>query len=133
MPITRRIVGLCFLALVSTGCSGLGSPEADSAEAAALRFSGLVKADPAAACDLLARGTLRELESSFGPCESSLPEQDLPSADASREVQVFGKQAMVALAGDTIFLARFPDGWRVTAAGCVPRDDRPYDCSVKGP
>jgi hypothetical protein len=33
-----------------------------------------------------------------------------------------------------VFLARFPDGWRVTAAGCV-RDDPdpavPYECEVE--
>ena len=33
---------------------------------------------------------------------------------------------------DTLFLARFDQGWRVTAAGCTPHGDLPYDCTVKG-
>ena len=33
---------------------------------------------------------------------------------------------------DTVFLATFPGGWRVVAAGCTPRGDRPYDCTVAG-
>ena len=33
---------------------------------------------------------------------------------------------------DTVFLAVFPGGWRVVAAGCTPHGDRPYDCVVQG-
>jgi hypothetical protein len=43
---------------------------------------------------------------------------------------VAGRQAQVRLGGDTVFLARSGDGWVVTAAGCDPRPDRPYDCEV---
>jgi hypothetical protein len=38
----------------------------------------------------------------------------------------------VVLERDTVFLSRFPTGWKVTAAGCVPRPGRPYQCAVKG-
>jgi hypothetical protein len=31
-----------------------------------------------------------------------------------------------------VFLAAFPGGWRVVAAGCTPRGDRPYDCTLQG-
>ena len=41
-------------------------------------------------------------------------------------------KTLVRLAGDTVFLAVFPGGWRVTAAGCTPRGDRPYNCTVQG-
>ena len=34
--------------------------------------------------------------------------------------------------GDTVFLLRFPDGWRVSAAGCTPQGEAPYDCEVQG-
>ena len=33
---------------------------------------------------------------------------------------------------DTLFLHDFPDGWRVTGAGCHPRNDQVYDCTVGG-
>jgi hypothetical protein len=29
-------------------------------------------------------------------------------------------------------LAGFPGGWRVVAAGCRPRGQRPYDCVIDG-
>jgi hypothetical protein len=38
----------------------------------------------------------------------------------------------VRLDKDVVFLARYDDGWRVTAAGCVPRPGRPFDCTIKG-
>jgi hypothetical protein len=49
-------------------------------------------------------------------------------------VDVFGHDAIVRFSGDTVFLARFPEGWRVTAAGCQPgpSDQKPYDCTVSG-
>jgi hypothetical protein len=41
--------------------------------------------------------------------------------------------AQVRLDDDTVFLAAFPGGWRVVAAGCRPRGEaEPYDCAVEG-
>jgi hypothetical protein len=48
-------------------------------------------------------------------------------------VEVWGGQAQVRLAGDTVFLTETPSGWRVTAAACEPRGEMPYDCRVEGP
>jgi hypothetical protein len=39
---------------------------------------------------------------------------------------------MVRLSGQAVFLAMFPGGWRVVAAGCQSRGERPYDCVVDG-
>jgi hypothetical protein len=39
--------------------------------------------------------------------------------------------AIVELDADTVFLARFDAGWRVTAAHCAPRVNAPYDCQIK--
>jgi hypothetical protein len=47
-------------------------------------------------------------------------------------VAVYGLQAEVILSGDTVFLSRFEDGWRVIAAGCTPQEGKPFDCLVKG-
>jgi hypothetical protein len=45
---------------------------------------------------------------------------------------VYGQWAQVRFSGDTVFLAVFPDGWRVVAAGCEARQDRPYHCRIQG-
>jgi hypothetical protein len=118
--------------LVLTGCSGQGNAENHNAEAAALAFASSAKSSPKAACDLLAPQTRKELESTDGPCDSSLPQQAAAGDASVREVQVYGKDAIVHLGTSTLFLARFGLGWRVTAAGCTPQPDRPYDCTVRG-
>jgi hypothetical protein len=59
-------------------------------------------------------------------------EEELPAAGEVTGTDVYGQWAQVRLTGDTVFLAVFPDGWRVVAAGCTPRPERPYDCVLKG-
>lgn len=66
------------------------------------------------------------------PCAAALGEEQLPAEGAVRAVEVYGRQAMVTLERDTLFLSQFPGGWRVVAAGCVPNTDKPYRCQVKG-
>jgi hypothetical protein len=80
----------------------------------------------------LAPGTLTELENSFGPCDRSLPRENLPVGSRVVHVDVYGKDAMVRLDHDVVFLARFDNGWKVTAAGCTPVQGRPFDCTLKG-
>jgi hypothetical protein len=119
--------------LVLGGCSGQGNAEVGNAEAAAVSFSQSAAAAPAAACALLAPQTLKDLEDSEGPCARSLSAQLKPGSAPVRSAEVYGKDAIVHLSSDTVFLARFDDGWRVTAAGCTrPEVGRPYDCTVKG-
>lgn len=130
---TRYAVGLAAAAaLLAGGCGGQGSAEKEPAGAAATAFVGALAGDPAAACRMLAPDTRQELEDTEGPCPQSLSTQDLPAASSVRAVEVYGKDAIVRLGQDTLFLARFGDGWRVTAAGCTPREDRPYRCTLKG-
>jgi hypothetical protein len=138
--IRRRLLhaGRCLgsglaVALLASGCSGQGNVEAGNAEAAARSFTEAVRSAPQRACELLAPQTLEDLEDAEGPCATSLPEQvDGPGGEV-RSAEVYGKDAIVRVASDTIFLARFREGWRVTAAGCTrPQPGRPYDCTVKG-
>ncbi|WP_411574972.1 hypothetical protein [Streptomyces fradiae] len=49
-----------------------------------------------------------------------------------RTTDVYGHQGRVVLEHDPYFVTWFPDGWKVRAAGCVPRPERPYDCRVAG-
>jgi hypothetical protein len=113
------------------GCGSMGSTENANASQAALAFDGSIDT-PAEACAMLAPGTLTELENSFGPCDRSLPRENLPVGSRVVDVDVYGKDAMVRLDHDVVFLARFDNGWKVTAAGCTPVQGRPFDCTLKG-
>jgi hypothetical protein len=126
------VVATAIGAAVLSGCSGQGKTEADPAGATAARFSAAATSDATAACSLLAPATASELEKSSGDCSRGLADADLPSGGRVQEVEVFGLDAMVRLDADTVFLARFANGWRVTAAGCTPQGDGPYDCDIKG-
>jgi hypothetical protein len=107
--------GLCLTAVLS-GCSAAGTTSARSV--ADDFYAALGRSDEAAACGLLAPGTRAELEDSAKkPCAQALSDEDLAVARV-RRVDVYGQAAFVQLDADTAFLGRFPQGWRVSAAGC---------------
>lgn len=115
-----------------TGCS---SAREHAAADAAARFSDAVaKKDGAAACAQLASATRSELEQSSGqPCRKAVLEEKLPSVTRPVDVHAYETMAQVQYADETLFLALFDYGWRVTAAGCSPQGpDQPYDCTVQG-
>jgi hypothetical protein len=120
-------------AVCLSACSTLGEREA-AASQAVVRFEESVRrSDGTRACAALAPQTRQELQQSAKrPCAEALFEEQLSPAGAVRGVQVYGRQARVNLAGDTLFLSVFPSGWKITAAGCVPRLGRPYQCQIKG-
>lgn len=117
--------------LLLTGCA---SAEQDAAEDVARSFHDAVRArDGGEACRLAAPETRRELEQSVEkPCAAAILSEHLPSDGDVVDTQRYGQQAEVEFGSDTVFLARFEDGWRVVAAGCTPRPPLPYDCTVKG-
>lgn len=116
--------------LLLSGC-GADVTQAEAA-AAAVAF---VQASPKQQCDLLAPETRNQLERrSKSSCEKALAVAHLSSNPTVEAVQVAGLSARVRLQGQAIFLARFPAGWLVTAAGCVrtdPDPDVPYECEVE--
>jgi hypothetical protein len=115
------------------GCGDEGSAQSGAAGAAASRFLAAESSDPGLACDLLAPKTRESVEQD-GSCEKTIGE-DAPSTGTSspRSVEVYGKDAMARFDGDTVFLALFPEGWRVTAAHCKDAGKgRPFDCMVEG-
>ncbi|WP_030196510.1 hypothetical protein [Streptomyces sp. NRRL S-87] len=121
-------------ALVATAASGCGAPgprEDDAVTAARAFEASLAAAQYAQACTLLAPQT-REEVAGEEDCAGALAKEELPSGRGQAQAQVYGRQAMVRLVGDTLFLSQFDKGWKVTAAGCTPRSDQPYDCQVKG-
>jgi uncharacterized protein YceK len=118
--------------LAMAGCSSVGDRE-DAASAAAVRLLTAVdQRDGAQACAALAPDTASELQESAGkPCQQAILDEDLPKPGAVTGIAVYGQWAQVRLAGDTLFLAVFPGGWRVVAAGCTAQGDQPYDCTLQ--
>lgn len=125
-----------LMALGLVGCGDTGA-RADAAVATADRLLGAVRdGDGAGACGLLAPDTADEVAKNAGrPCADAITGEDLPGPGDATRVRVDGQWAQVVIAADgdgTLFLAMFPGGWRVVAAGCRSRGERPYDCSVQG-
>jgi hypothetical protein len=125
------VLPLAVVALA--GCASVGG-RAEAAAAVATRLLTAVQSkDGAAACALLAPDTASEVEQSGGkPCAEAILDENLPGPGAVTGTAVYGQWAQVRDGTDTVFLAVFPGGWRVVAAGCKPRGDRPYNCEVQG-
>ncbi|MDX2564454.1 hypothetical protein PV371_33050 [Streptomyces sp. TX20-6-3] len=125
------LVGAAVLAL-----AGCGAPAArqDAAAAAGAAFEAAVMAgEHVRACELLAPQTREQLEQDEqNACATALASQELPRTHGVRGVEAYGRQAMVRMAGDTLFLSLFTAGWKVVAAGCTPQPDKPYNCLLKG-
>jgi hypothetical protein len=130
-PRWRAVVVVPALVLAGA-CNG---PGADQAAEVAQRFERLSTSDTAGACALLAPGTVAEVEkSSDKSCTEALQDQDLADPSGFTSVDVYGHDAIARFGNDTVFLARFAEGWRVTAASCRPgpTDQKRYDCDISG-
>ena len=127
LPIVLLLIG--SLTLVA-GCA---SPNRQGSEDVVIRFyHAYGSKDGATACALLAPATRSAVaQAAQMPCAEGLLAEHLPSPGAVRSTAVYGDQAQVRLVGDTVFVAAFQQGWRVVAAGCKPRPDRPYECAVE--
>ena len=113
------------------GCGGA----ADRAPTqAALAFARATTAkNGAAACALLSPTVAEAVaRSAAASCATAVLQEDLPTSATAVRTQVFGHQAFVVTATDTVFLSDFPQGWKVIAAGCRPQGEKPYDCLVSG-
>jgi hypothetical protein len=132
VPALRRRVALLAGAgalLVVAGCSSLQEPEV---QRVATTFEN-GSADPEARCDLLVPATRAALEKQAGTaCSEAIGSLQLAGGGV-KAVEVWGGQAQIRLAGDTLFLNQTSNGWRVSAAGCTPNGQAPYDCEVQGP
>ena len=130
----RRLLAIGgALAVLVAGCGSVNT-RADAASVTVQRWDGALQAkDGAGACALLAPGTASKLEQSQGQsCAEAILGEDLDESGSVSAQQVYGQWAQVRLSDDTVFLAQFPGGWRVVAAGCAPRGDAPYDCQLSG-
>jgi hypothetical protein len=130
----RRSLTVVAVGMVLVAASGCGSPQTDVARSTAVAFERALHAgDTGRACGLLAPKTKSELVESAGkPCPEALAEEGLPEPGTTRKAESFGTMAQVRFERDVLFLAQFQGGWKVLAAGCEERPDRPYDCVVGG-
>ncbi|MEU9182081.1 hypothetical protein AB0C90_35745 [Streptomyces sp. NPDC048550] len=123
-------------AAVAAVLCGCGAPMArvEGARQAARAFErALAEADYPRACALLAPPTRQQLEEDeHKPCGAALQGQELPAGGPVGGTQVYGRQALLRLRSDSLFLSQFNDGWKVVAAGCTLQGDQPYRCSLKG-
>ncbi|MGW1952795.1 hypothetical protein ACWCPI_08510 [Streptomyces sp. NPDC001920] len=134
MSISRWCLGVLVAALAAAAGCGAPDERTAGASAAATGFTDAVRrSDGVRACALLAPRTREELEQSERTtCDRAVLQEQLPAGGTVRGVDVYGDRARVLLPADTLFLARFPSGWKVVAVGCTPRPERPYDCTVEG-
>jgi hypothetical protein len=115
-----------------TGCSSGGAQDRVATVAQSFQAAWTGRDGPAL-CALLAPQTRSEVVQSAGqPCAKAVLSEDLPDASKVRSSRVWGRSAQVQLRSDTVFLAKFPGGWKVTAAGCAAQPEKPYDCQIAG-
>jgi hypothetical protein len=127
----HRWKGALTVAALGLGAAGCAAAAEPTVGAAAGQFAeALARHDGAAACTMLTDNARQEAETFGRSCPAQLV--TLPDPGAVQGVEVWGDTAQAHLAGDTVFLLRFPDGWRVSAAGCTPQGDAPYQCEVRG-
>ena len=115
---------------VVAGCAAADRPDVESV--VTHFYDAYDRRDGAAACSLLAPPARHEVEKATGvSCARGLLQEHLPRAGRVGRTTVSGDQAQVRLGGDTAFVAKFPGGWKVVAAGCSPQPQQPYDCEVE--
>ncbi|MEU5884126.1 hypothetical protein [Spirillospora sp. NPDC047279] len=93
-------------------------------------MSAVQERDGAGACRALSPKAAESLESGGRDCAKEITELGVRPG-AITAVQVWGERAQVRLEGEVLFLVRFPDGWKIAAAGCRPQPEGPYDCEVE--
>lgn len=129
-----RLLGTLVAAALLVMSAACGGGDDGGPQAAASSFEKALAADDGGtACTWLAPRTRSELEKSAGaPCPEAILEEDLPRVGASTGTATYGAMAQVHFAEDTLFLAEFGPRWLVTAAGCRPVPEAPYDCTIQG-
>jgi hypothetical protein len=132
---TRLAAAAAFAVCVAMGGCGASDRAPDAAAVAERFHAALDEGDGEAACAELAEETRSKLEQQEkAPCDEAILELELPRGGAAASTDVYLTTASVSLAeGGTTFLDDFDQGWKVSAAGCVPTaPEQPYECELEG-
>jgi hypothetical protein len=124
-----RVVCVLVSAITLAGCAAAGD-RAAAADVATRFLSAAADGDSGAACALLTPRTREDLVTSDGPCEDSLPADELTGTVTGSDT--WSEWAKVDTDSGALFLTEFESGWLVSAAGCEPEQDAPYRCLVGG-
>jgi hypothetical protein len=126
---------LLLVAVLAAGCGT--SDDRDQSRATTDRFYTAIREDDgAAACEELSDSLLEQVESQTEEsCEDVITRFQYDGGGIDG-VEVYITNAKVDLtSGESAFLSREPDGWRLTAIGCKPEEgkpaDRPFDCEAE--
>jgi hypothetical protein len=129
-----RLGGLAALLVAAGLAAGCGAqPGQDAVTRTANQWLAAARTkDATALCRLLTPAAAESAATGHETCTQAVGQLDLPGRGPVGVVQVWSDQAQVRTRGDTLFLTRLSDGWRVNAAGCQEQGDKPYDCDVEG-
>ena len=134
MPL-RLALSLVLAALAVAGCGT--SDDRDEARAATERFYAAIEADDGeAACAELGDPLLEQVESQTEqPCADVIARLEYDGGAVDR-TEVYVTNAKVDLtSGESAFLSREADGWKLSAIGCKAEKgkpaDRPFECEVE--
>lgn len=121
------------LGLLASGCGSLSADRTAAGNVARAFHSAVQNGNGAKACQLLAFAVAHDLKQSSGKtCPDAITHVGLTNPGNEILVDSYGHSAWAVFDKDTVFMSVFAGGWRVTAAGCTPRQARPYNCKLKG-
>jgi hypothetical protein len=120
-----------MLAGLAGGC-GTDASSAHARGAVQAFYDALERHDGAAACGELSDDARSSLETSEKkPCDQAVFSLGLsPSSIVAVRVYVTSAQAALAR-GEAVFLDQTPQGWKISAVGCKPQHEQPYDCQLE--
>jgi hypothetical protein len=119
-------------ALLFAGCGQGGEKEAVRSVSEHF-YAAVASKDGRSACSDLDAHTISELEKQEQkPCPEAVLELKLSGSKAAGAAVYVNSARVDLVRGDSVFLGKESDGWKVSAAGCKPTvEDEPYDCAVE--
>jgi hypothetical protein len=130
-----RAVLVTLAAVMLTGC-GVGDDREQARIVVAQFYDAVGAGRGAEACAQLSDPLEEQIEKDAGePCASAITSTAGGPAEPGAAV-VFATNAHVETSGgNSVFLSREADGWRLSAFGCKPEEgkprDRPLDCEAE--